>query len=317
MHNTKTHGSYGGTPVSYLKLQNVVDEAHKYGASVTIRGGEPFLYSHIIDLLAYIKSKGMYASVETNGTLLKKHAESLVKLRLDSLLISVDGPEEIHDYVRGVKGAFAQIREGLEEIAKYETEYSFKIHRSITCTLSGYNYLGLGEMPDVARALDCDTICVIPFCYIPEKQGLAYEQLMNEQFSSKAFSWRGFHHETSGVDVKKLVEQLKIFKLKLHDLKSYPYMDFTEDEYREWFKTSATTVHQSECNNIYNVVDIQPNGQVNFCIDFPDYVIGNIATDSLYQIWHSERARQFRHLRANKEMPICYRCASKYLGFIR
>jgi len=30
------------------------------------------------------------------------------------------------------------------------------------------------------------------------------------------------------------------------------------------------------CRNPWCLVDIQPNGDVNFCIDFPDYTIGNI-----------------------------------------
>ncbi len=90
-------------------------------------------------------------------------------------------------------------------------------------------------------------------------------------------------------------------------------MPFTDEEYREWFMKSDTTVHQAECNNIRGLVDIQPDGNVNFCIDFPDYAIGNVAENTLYQIWHSDRARKFRELRAKKEMPICYRCASKYM----
>jgi sulfatase maturation enzyme AslB (radical SAM superfamily) len=32
--------------------------------------------------------------------LLKEYAETFVKLKVDHLTISVDGPEEFHDYVR-------------------------------------------------------------------------------------------------------------------------------------------------------------------------------------------------------------------------
>jgi radical SAM protein with 4Fe4S-binding SPASM domain len=59
---------------------------------------------------------------------------------------------------------------------------------------------------------------------------------------------------------------------------------------------------------------VQPDGNVNFCVDFPDYSIGNVADSTLHQMWHSERARRFRELRSAREMPVCFRCGAKYMG---
>ena len=314
MQKRKPSDSYSGTVVPFDSLLKVVDEVYEYGAPLIIRGGEPLLYPHIMDLLAHIKSKGMSLSLETNGVLLKKYAESLVKLKIDQMIISVDGPEEIHDHVRGVKGTFAKLREGLQKLEKHEDSYGYKIPRGINCTLSGYNYQGLGVMADVARSLGVDGICIVPYYYIPEKQGLAYEKLMREEFSCEAYSWRGFHHEESGVDVDLFLAQLEEFKSKLGELPSYPYMAFTDDEYREWYSRSDTTVHQARCNNIWGLLDVQPDGNVDFCVDFPDYAIGNVVESTLHQIWHSDHARRFRELRTRKEMPVCYRCGAKYMG---
>ncbi|MDD5067910.1 MAG: radical SAM protein [bacterium] len=310
----KPADSYSGNVVPFDRLLKVVDEAHEHRASLIIRGGEPLLFLRLMDLLAYIKSKRIPVSVETNGVLLNKYAESIVKLRIDHLTISVDGPEEIHDHVRGVRGTFAGLRESLRELEKYENVYGYKINRGITCTLSKYNYRGLGAMADVARSLGFNGICIVPCYFIPERQGLAYEKLMREEFSCGAYSWRGFHHEGSGVDVDLFLAQLKEFKSKLGELRSYPYMAFTDDEYREWYSRSDTTVHQAGCNNIRGVLDVQPDGNVNFCVDFPDYAIGNVAESTLHQIWHSDRARRFRELRTKMEMPVCYRCGAKYMG---
>jgi MoaA/NifB/PqqE/SkfB family radical SAM enzyme len=138
MRKRKPSDSYSGTIVPFDGLLKAVDEVHEYGAPLIIRGGEPLLYPRIMDLLAHIKSKGMSLSLETNGVLLKKHAESLVKLKIDHMIISVDGPEEIHDHVRGVKGTFAKLREGLQELEKHEDSYGYRIPRGITCTLSLY-----------------------------------------------------------------------------------------------------------------------------------------------------------------------------------
>ena len=314
MRGKKPGDSYSGTVVPFASLLKVVDEVAEYGVPLIIRGGEPLLYPHILDLLAHIKSRGMSLSLETNGVLLTKFAEALVKLRIDHMIVSVDGPEEIHDHVRGVKGTFARVREGLCELAKHEESDGYRISRGITCTVSRYNFQGLGAMADVARSLGVDGICIVPYYYIPEAQGLAYEALMREAFSYKAYSWRGFHHEESGVDVDLFLAQLGEFKSKLGDFPSYPYMAFTDDEYREWFSRSDTTVHQAECNNIWGLLDVQPDGNVNFCVDFPDYAIGNVVESTLHQLWHSDRARRFRELRTGRQMPVCYRCGAKYMG---
>ena len=314
MQDRKPNESYSGTVVPFDSLLKVVDEVREYGIPLIIRGGEPLLYPHILALLAHIKSKGVSLSLETNGVLLKKYAEALVNLKIDHMIISVDGPEEIHDHVRGVKGTFARVRTGLQELEKHEARSGYRIPRGITCTVSRYNYLGLGAMAGVARSLGVDGICIVPYYYVPETQGLAYEKRMREEFSTEAYSWRGFHHQESGVDVDQFLAQLGEFKSKLGDLPSYPYMDFTDDEYREWYSRSDTTVHQAACNNIWGLLDVQPDGNVNFCVDFPDYAIGNVAESTLHQLWHSDRARRFRELRTRMEMPVCYRCGAKYMG---
>ena len=314
MRERKPNDSYSGIMVSFDNLLKVVDEVHEYGVPLIIRGGEPLLYPHILDLLAYIKSKGMSLSLETNAVLLEKYAESLVKLQIDQMIISVDGPEEIHDHVRGVKGTFARVREGLRELEKHQKRYGHKISCGVTCTVSRYNYQGLGAMADVARSLGVDSICIVPYYFVPEAQGLAYEELMRKEFSCEAYSWRGFHHEESGVDVGPFLVQLREFESRLGDLPSYPYMAFTDAEYREWYSKSDTTVHQASCNNIWGLLDVQPDGDVNFCVDFPDYAIGNVAENTLHQIWHSDRARRFRELRTRQEMPVCHRCGAKYMG---
>jgi radical SAM protein with 4Fe4S-binding SPASM domain len=115
------------------------------------------------------------------------------------------------------------------------------------------------------------------------------------------------------VDIELFLAQLHEFKSRLNGIQSYPYMALTDEEYREWYTKSDTTVHQAECNNVRGLLDVQPDGNVNFCIDFPDYSIGNVIESTLHQIWYSDRARKFRELRAKREMPVCYRCASKYL----
>jgi len=314
MRGRKSTASYSGKEASFTDLKKIIDETAAHRAQIGIRGGEPLMYPRIIDLVTYIKSKGINLSVETNGVLLGKHAEAFVGLRVDHLTISVDGPEEIHDRVRGVKGTYKRLKENLRELEAREKKKGYRISRSFTFTINADNYMALGRMPDVARELGFGVICIVPYYFVPEAIGKKHEEFMKKNLSCKAYSWRGFHREESGVDIDVFLEQLKLYKSNLGDITSYPYMDFSSEEYREWFTKPYTTVHQDWCRNISGILDIQPDGSVDFCVDFPDYVLGNIAESSLQEIWNSDRAKKFRELRSSCEFPVCHRCGAKYMG---
>ena len=77
--------------------KRVVDEIAAQGLpSLLLRGGEVFLFPHIVELLEYIRGKGMFISIDTNGTMLKEFAADIVRLGGIHLTISVDGTEAVH-----------------------------------------------------------------------------------------------------------------------------------------------------------------------------------------------------------------------------
>ena len=240
---------------------------------------------------------------------MEKYAEELSKIKNLCINISIDGPEEIHDDVRGIPGTYAQIKSGVE---KYKS-FPGTDKPSMCFTISQFNYKFLEKMPDVARELGVSSITIVPYYYFPNSIGKAYEKVMREKFNSDAFSWIGFHHDNSGVDWELFQEQLKKYKANLGDMENFPYMDFSPEEYKMWFADADTQVGPAACNNIENLIDIQPDGSANFCVDFPDYIIGNVMKDSIANIWHSERANKFREYRRKNLLPICYRCGAKYI----
>lgn len=297
--------------------KRLVDEIAAHGvSSVLLRGGEVFLFSDIVELLEYINAKGIFISIDTNGTMLKKHAADIVRIGNVHLTISVDGPEEIHDQVRGVAGCFSRIRENVALLNEVEKSSRRHLSKSITFTISPYSYTGLGVMPDVARSLSINTICIVPYYYFPEAVGKRYENEMRENFGCPAFSWRGFHHESSGVDPDEFRGQLRGYLATLGNIYSFPYMPLSEDEYRTWFSDPISPVGPTHCTNVEKLIDIQPHGEANFCVDFPDYVIGNVSEATIEEIWNGKRAARFREYRRKKPLAVCYRCGAKYMSEI-
>jgi MoaA/NifB/PqqE/SkfB family radical SAM enzyme len=283
-------------------------------SSVIIRGGEPFLFPDIIELLQYINSKGIYISIDTNGTLLKKFAADIVRIGNIHITISVDGPEEIHDSVRGMKGCFRKIKEGIDQLIEVEKNAGKRISRAICFTISPYSVSGLGRMPDVARSLSINTLVIVPYNYIPNSMGKRFEKELNDHFQTIAFSWTGFHHENSEVDFNEFQKEYRTFNASLNGISLYPYMVFSEEEYRIWFENTMTQIGSSQCSNIEKLIDIQPDGNANFCVDNPDYSIGNVKDSTIEIIWNDEKASRFREYRRKNPLSVCHRCVSKYMS---
>jgi len=295
--------------------KHVIDEIadHDVGGAL-LRGGEPFLFPGIIELIEYMHARNIFVPIDTNGTLLSKYAADIVRIGGIHLTVSVDGPEETHDTVRGVPGCFQKIRDGVAILNELEKNREEKISKAICFVISPYSVKGLGDMPDVARTLGIETIAIVPYYYIPDFVGAEYERVLKKDMGCSAFSWRGFHHDESGMDMKLFRNELKRFRENLGAIQSFPYMPLSDEQYETWFTDPLTPVGSTECANVESLIDIQPNGDADFCVDFPDYVIGNVKTDTIEDIWNGKRAEHFRKYRRNKPLPVCSRCGAKYMS---
>ena len=75
-------------PVETYK--KMVDELSEQKPVYYLWGGEPFLYPDLFELVRYIQSKGSFCSINTNGTLLEKYAEQIVKDKWNVIFVSLD-----------------------------------------------------------------------------------------------------------------------------------------------------------------------------------------------------------------------------------
>lgn len=300
--------------LSLADWKRVVDELAAHGVpSVLLRGGEVFMFPGIIELLDHIRETGMGISIDTNGTMLEQFAADIVRIGDLHLTISVDGPEPIHDAVRGVPGSFRRIEAGLARLAEEEAVAGRKISRGICFTISQYSYKGLGVMPEVARSLGIDLISIVPYYYFPEFVGRRYEEELRA-LGCRAYSWVGFHHEDSGVDFDEFLRQLRQYHATLGGIRDYPYLPLDEDQFRVWFADAEVPVGSARCQNVESLIDIQPDGSANFCVDFVDYSFGNVREATIEQLWNGDRAERFRELRRRKPLAVCYRCGAKFMS---
>ena len=99
--------------------ERLLDEVAPHKPIVSLFGGEPFLYPDIIPLVRAIKERGLVATVITNGWHLERHARELVEAGMDSIAVSIDGPPDVHDRIRGRESSFARAAAGIRAVAHW------------------------------------------------------------------------------------------------------------------------------------------------------------------------------------------------------
>jgi len=108
--------------LSPAEIAGLIDElARLGGACVHFFGGEPLIVSALPDYVAHAKSRGLLATVDTNGLLLNE--AMVLKLKtsgIDLIRVSLDSPrEEEHDRLRGVKGTWRAALDGVRLCVKH------------------------------------------------------------------------------------------------------------------------------------------------------------------------------------------------------
>jgi len=115
-------------------------------ADISLDGGDPFTRPRIDDLIAWLADQGVTVKINTNGILVPRHRNAL--RRVAKLSISLDGPREIHDGMRG-EGAFDHTLRAI----RVAQEVGVTV--SLTCTVARHNAAALEQVLDLADEIEC------------------------------------------------------------------------------------------------------------------------------------------------------------------
>lgn len=99
------------------ELKSVISQAKGIGAKkiILLGGGEPLLYQGLADIIEYINSLGLQQALFTNGTLITEDmAWFLFRNRVTVVVKNNSQKQEVQDMLAGVKGAFRNIKKGIQ-----------------------------------------------------------------------------------------------------------------------------------------------------------------------------------------------------------
>ncbi len=117
---------------------------------VVLSGGEPLLHGDLRALCGFFRQENIRLTLLTTGLLLLKRANDVSSL-FDDVIVSIDGPREIHDGIRRVNGAFDVIAQGVAAVQTQEPDLQIACrttvqkanHRHLRATVTAAN------MPDL------------------------------------------------------------------------------------------------------------------------------------------------------------------------
>ncbi len=102
--------------------KNIAEQCRQHKVPmVSFTGGEPLIDTRLEDIISLFDTKSTLMSCTTNGTLFtEERAKNLKSLGLDSVVISLDGPDpETNDPIRG-KGTYKKVMESIKIAKSYD-----------------------------------------------------------------------------------------------------------------------------------------------------------------------------------------------------
>lgn len=302
--------------ISLERYKSLVDEIAPNKPVFYMWGGEPFLYPDFMDLAEYIISKKCVMSVNTNGTFLKKEAERIVRDKWNALFVSLDGFEDVNDAIRG-KGSYKRVIEGFKEVNKQKKLQNSKFpHMGIVTTVSNLNYMYLDKLVEAVKDFELDWHFINLGTYSNDDIVKKHTEFMKDKLDTDIYCLEayntGYNKGIDGEIFSKILD-------KIHSLKpGYPIVTvpaINPEKITEYYANLETIV-RDECPVPWSQCNIDYNGDVHFCADYPDYILGNIKNDNLYDILNNERAVKFRKTLKEADhglFPGCVRCYQNML----
>ncbi len=281
-------------------FKKVIDAVYPYKLFVIFTGGEPLLHPNIIECLNYIREKGLYCSLTTNGCDLADLAEDIVKSGVSFLTVSIDGPEELQDRIRGRPGAYRRAMEGLKAMAKFEKRPLLVINTSIQKD----NYVHIEEIVEAAIEAGVDGVNLQALWTRPPDRVALHNQL-NPEYQVRD-GW--VDDSLLAIDFEVLDGVLKRAREKNLFVNIFPA--FSSQQMHTWYTAPVQLLNTRQVKCPWMMATVFHDGTMRMC---DDVIIGDLNKEGFWEIWNGERFVKFRQaLNKHKNFPICAGCCSMY-----
>jgi MoaA/NifB/PqqE/SkfB family radical SAM enzyme len=263
---------------------------------VVLTGGEPLLNRELEAICGFFRDLGLRVTLLTTGLLLQKKAD-IVASGFDDIIISIDGPPDVHNRIRRVSGALQTIQKGVMEVRARQP----RIPISCRTTVQKLNRTHLRATVSAARSLGLDSI-----------------SFLAADVSSAAFNreerWepeRQNEIALSPAELSELEEEIELM-IQMHQedidqgfiAESNAKLRRIATRFREHI--DGTPPKAPICNAPWVSAVIEVDGSVRPCFFHPS--IGNAHQLTLEEALNTETALSFRSRLKVASDPTCQHC---------
>jgi MoaA/NifB/PqqE/SkfB family radical SAM enzyme len=289
--------------------ERIVDEIAPFQPYVCLTGGEPTMVPWIGRLIAHIKRRGLTCVMTTNGTMLAARAAALIDSPPDLLILSIDGPRELHDRVRMVDGTFDRAVEGIHTLQRLQRERGQRTpYLIVNSAITGRTYASIVELVEIARGLGAFALNFQHFWFMTRAMVEAHNRLHGDCFPLDFEKLGGA--ETAGVPTDELYDTIQRVRREDHGIPITVFPELGREAMRTYYQEPTRFTHRMTPSCAWISTDILPNGDVSPCYDL---VVGNVRREPFMQAWNSPAFRDHRQrLTRHGQYPVCARCCAYF-----
>jgi len=304
--------------LSLKEWTRFLDQAVKFRPWINISGGEPMLYAHFDGLILAAKDRALPVEINTNGTLMADQADFIVQNGVTLVSVSIDGPEDVHDLIRGGKGLFRRSMEGIQALLEARHNLmSLTPIVQIACTISKANLAYLEDMVPLALGIGADVLLFQHTDFNTFANIEKHNQLLAPENASvyglKLFQPsvpRGEYYESEigPEDIPMLRQALDKVKGRANGkIKVFVSPTIKPDNMGSYY-LDLDYPGSKRCFGLWTTLRVLPDGTVSPCLHIK---AGNITEASISDIWNGTVMQNFRRIVAKRLFPGCARCCHR------
>lgn len=292
-------------------VQRVIDQIANYfpKSQLAYAFTEPLVYPHLISSLGYANNKGIYTTVTTNALTLKHKAEGLADAGLNEIYVSLDGPKNIHNEIRGHKASFQKALEGIETLKSHNSNTKV----SIICAITEWNIGHLKTFTDSFKSIGIDEIAFMHTQFTDPKMAHLHNRKWGDLYPATDSNLDMVDFEN--MDLNVLEEEIKEIRSEDYPFHIYfsPELN-TATELKKYYNEPDKFIGKY-CNAVFTSLMIKSDGSVipahGRCYNID---VGNIYETQLKEIWNSSVISKFRSQLMSEGgfFPACSRCCSAF-----
>jgi MoaA/NifB/PqqE/SkfB family radical SAM enzyme len=287
------------------------------GLQVSLTGGEVFVRKDVEQVFELFRQKGYACGfLTTNGTAItESRAAALADLALAGFLkhisVSIDGPGELHDAARGVKGTYERTALGLRRLQTAARAKRAPLKISINTTVTSESLGALDLMAGVAEDLGVDALGVNHLMYATPDEVDQTLKILGETDRRLIAS---FVTSDPGVRPAEVASRMAALKAACRERRiRFDYRPKVHQPLIEAYYTPGTPL-RGRCLYPFLNARVGFSGKVYFC-PFIRIEVGDLAVSTLEEVWNSSRYVEMRRRLLERELfPVCRRCCKVELS---